>query len=66
MQENCKAPHCEYSQRWKKCVKPNAYNETLAWCKRNKINYSKCKQDYSQNKDEAHKLACNRYAENLK
>lgn len=38
-QHNCKPPQCEYSTRWKKCVKPNGYNEALAWCKRNNIEF---------------------------
>jgi hypothetical protein len=58
---NCKAPQCEYSKRWKKCVKPNAYIEALAWCKRNKIDHQKCKKDY--NSEEAKKEACKRYEE---
>jgi hypothetical protein len=58
---DCKAPQCEYSKRWKKCVKPNAYNEALAWCKRNKIDHKKCKKDY--NSEEAKKEACKRYDE---
>lgn len=58
---NCKAPQCEYSKRWKKCVKPNAYNEALAWCKRNRIDHQKCKKDY--NSEEAKKEACTRYEE---
>jgi len=64
MDHNCKAPTCEYSKRWKKCVRPNAYNEALAWCKRNGIDNKKCKQDY--NSEEAKKLACKRYEERMK
>lgn len=64
MQNNCKAPQCEFSQRWKKCVKPNAYNEALAWCKRNKIAFATCKQNY--NSDDAKREACKRYEEKLR
>ncbi len=62
--QSCKAPTCEYSNRWKKCTRPNAYNEALAWCKRNDIDHKKCKQDY--NSVEAKKQACNRYEERIK
>lgn len=62
--QSCKAPTCEFSTRWKKCVRPNAYNEALAWCKRNDIDHKKCKQDYDS--VEAKKQACNRYEERIK
>jgi hypothetical protein len=64
MQKSCHAPTCEYSKRWAKCVKPNAYNEALAWCKRNGIEHKKCKQDY--NSTEAKKEACNKYEERMR
>lgn len=62
--QSCKAPTCEFSKRWKKCIRPNAYNEALAWCKRNDIDHKKCKQSYDSN--EAKKQACNRYEERIK
>ena len=64
MQHNCKPPECQYSDRWKKCVKPNAYNEALAWCKRNKVDHTKCKKDY--NSEEAKHKACDRLEERIK
>lgn len=66
MQVSCKAPKCEFSKRWGKCVKPNPYSETLAWCKRNKIEHNKCKNMYNDDKELAKKEACNRHLEKLK
>ncbi len=66
MQTSCKAPKCEFSKRWGKCVKPNPYSETLAWCKRNKIEHNKCKSIYDGDKELAKKEACNRYGEKVK
>jgi len=62
--QSCKPPQCEYSQRWKKCVKPNPYIEALSWCKRNNIPNETCKKTY--NSEEAKREACNRYEERMK
>jgi hypothetical protein len=64
MDPRCKAPTCEFSKRWNKCVKPNAYNEALAWCKRNNIPHQQCRKDY--NSVDAKRLACKRYEERMK
>lgn len=63
MSKSCKAPTCQYSEARGKCVRPNAYIEHNAWCKRNNIEMPKCKERY--NKKEAQKEACNRYYERL-
>jgi hypothetical protein len=46
-----------------KCVKPNAYIEALAWCKRYNIGAKTCKTSYEANKQEAQDKACERYTE---
>jgi hypothetical protein len=63
MMNSCKAPTCEYSKRWKKCVKPNCYIEALAWCKRQRITPRLCKKNYK--KEEAQEKACDRYFERI-
>lgn len=60
---SCKAPQCEFSKRWKKCVKPNPYIEAMSWCKRNRITPRLCKKNYR--KDDAQEKACDRYAERI-
>jgi len=60
----CIAPKCEFSKRWEKCIIPNAYNEKMAWCKRNNISNAKCRTDY--NSEEAKKIACVLYEERKK
>jgi len=60
----CIAPKCEFSKRWKKCIIPNAYNEKMAWCKRNNISNAKCRTDY--NSEEAKKIACVLHEERIK
>ena len=58
---SCKAPQCEYSQRWGKCVRPNCYIEAMSWCKRNNIAAKLCKKNYK--KEEEQKKVCDWYTE---
>ncbi|WP_396189520.1 protein kinase [Flavobacterium sp.] len=62
---NCKDPICVYSDKKKKCVKPNPYFEALAWCKRQGIDNAKCKKGYFADKKNAREEACKRYEEKM-
>lgn len=61
----CVPPKCFYSKKKDKCIKPNPYIETLAWCKRNNIKYQDCRRVYHDDKRKASALACERYRERL-
>jgi serine/threonine protein kinase len=62
----CVPPKCFYSKKKDKCVKPNPYIETLAWCKRNNIkNHQECRKNYYTDRKNAKVLACERYRERL-
>jgi serine/threonine protein kinase len=62
----CVPPKCFYLKKKDKCVKPNPYIETLAWCKRNGIkNHQECRKKYYTDRDNAKALACERYSERL-
>ena len=37
MNTKCDEPKCMYSNRYKKCIKPNPYIEKISECGRNKI-----------------------------
>lgn len=62
---DCKAPTCQYSKNRNKCIKPNPYIEAISWCRRNKINFNKCKELYNMNKNDSKQKACERYAERI-
>jgi len=56
---SCKEPKCVFSNRFNKCILPNAYIETISECTRNKIKKIDCK--YADRKEEAKLQACKNY-----
>lgn len=63
MNSKCKPPKCKYMAKEDKCVKPNAYLEALAWCKRKNIAVAECKSIYESDTKGAQEKACDRYYE---
>lgn len=61
MNTKCDEPKCMYSNRYKKCIKPNPYIEKISECGRNKIKKKECNIIYNNDKNEASLNACKRY-----
>lgn len=59
----CIEPKCHFSEYRKKCVKPNPYIETIAYCGRNDVKRPKCEIKYKENKDESIINSCKRHNE---
>lgn len=61
MNTKCVEPKCNYSNYYKKCIKPNPYIEKISECGRNKIKRKECNFIYNNDKIEASLNACKRY-----
>lgn len=61
---SCKVPKCHLLEKRNKCIKPNPYIEYIAWCKRNNIKHSICKDDYKKLIIDIND-SCNKYKERI-